>query len=87
MIDASDKKGAAHARNVGASVTKGEALAFCDADDEVAPGWVAAMGEVLSKYDFIAGRNQHWKLNEFWLVKSYRVENGNGIAFEHPYLP
>lgn len=87
VIDASDKKGAAHARNVGASVAKGEALAFCDADDEVAPGWVAAMGEALSKYDFVAGRNQHWKLNEPWLVKSYRVENGDGIAFDHPYLP
>jgi glycosyltransferase involved in cell wall biosynthesis len=80
VIDASDKKGGAHARNLGASVAKGEALAFCDADDEVAPGWVAAMGEALSKYDFVAGRNQHWKLNEPWLVKSYRVENGDGIA-------
>lgn len=87
VVDASSKSGAAYARNFGVSVAKAEAIAFCDADDEVAPGWVAAMGEALSQYDFVAGRNEHWKLNDPWIVKSYRVENGDGPAFDHPYLP
>src|ERR1700756_5684791 len=39
IIDASGKAGAAHARNVGARAATGDYLAFCDADDEVAPGW------------------------------------------------
>ncbi|WP_026734941.1 glycosyltransferase family 2 protein [Fischerella sp. PCC 9605] len=87
IVDASSKSGAAHARNVGASVAKGEALVFCDADDEVAPGWVAAMGEALSKYDLVGGRNEHWKLNEPWLVKIYGCQEGDGIFMNHPYLP
>ena len=87
IVDASKKRGAAHARNVGASVAQSEALAFCDADDEVAPGWVAAMGKALCEYDLVGGRDEHYKLNEPWLVKTFGCENGFGVGFDHPYLP
>ena len=87
IVDASSKSGAAHARNVGAKNAKSEALAFCDADDVVSSGWVAAMGEGLEKYEYIGGRNEHWKLNEPWLVKVYGCEEGDGVFFDHPYLP
>jgi glycosyltransferase involved in cell wall biosynthesis len=87
VVDASKKKGPSHARNVGANAAKSEALAFCDADDVVEPGWVAAMGEALSRHDFVGGRNEYLKLNELWLVKNYGVENGDGVTFDHPYLP
>lgn len=87
IVDASKKRGAAHARNVGASVAQSEALAFCDADDEVAPGWVAAMGTALCEYDLAGGRDEHYKLNEPWLVKTFGCENGFGVGFDHPYLP
>ena len=53
VVDVSDKSGRAHACNVGALAAAGEALAFCDADDEVAAGWVAAMGEALSKKEWL----------------------------------
>ena len=86
IIDAKAKQGAAYARNVGASVAKAEALAFCDADDEVAPGWVAAMGEALAKYDFVTGRSLHDKLNEPWVVTNYGSPDGFCIV-ENPYLP
>ncbi|GAB1544285.1 glycosyltransferase family A protein [Scytonema sp. NUACC21] len=87
VVDASSLPGAAHARNVGAKVARGEALVFCDADDEVAPGWLAAMGEALSKYDFVGGRREHWKFNEPWILKTYGCEADNGVFFDHPYLP
>jgi glycosyltransferase involved in cell wall biosynthesis len=87
IIDASKKKGASHARNVGANAAKSEALAFCDADDVVEPGWVAAMGEALFRHDFVGGHNEYWKLNESSLVKNYGYENGEGVTFNHPYLP
>jgi glycosyltransferase involved in cell wall biosynthesis len=63
IVDASDRQGQAHARNIGARYASGEALAFCDADDEVAPGWVAAMGEALVQHDFVASRFDIEKLN------------------------
>src|SRR5262245_35038573 len=56
MINAFERQGQAHARNVGAQVACGESLAFCDADDEVGAEWLAAMGEALSKHDFVACR-------------------------------
>ena len=42
-VDASDRAGVAHARNVGCRAARGETLLFCDGDDEVAPDWIAAM--------------------------------------------
>ncbi len=87
LVDASDRSGAAHARNIGAKNATSECLAFCDADDVVSFGWVAAMGEGLEKYDYVGGRNEHWKLNPAWLVKVYGCEGGDGVFFDHPYLP
>ena len=67
VIDSSDHRGPAHARNKGVAAASSEAIAFCDADDEVAPGWVAAMGEALKEYDLAAGSLEHEKLNEPWM--------------------
>lgn len=86
IVDASAKKGAAYARNIGASIAYAEALAFCDADDEVAPFWVAAMGEALAKYDFVTGRSLYDKLNEPWVIANHGSSDGFCII-ENPYLP
>src|SRR5215204_14430 len=48
VVDASEPAGQAHALNSGVESAGAEAVAFCDTDDEAAPGWVAAMGEALS---------------------------------------
>jgi glycosyltransferase involved in cell wall biosynthesis len=89
IVDSSDRRGAAHARNVGAIAATGDALAFCDADDEIAPGWVAAMGEALSKYDFVAGKCEYEKLNEPWTLKCRPPSQRDGLQeYKHPpYLP
>jgi glycosyltransferase involved in cell wall biosynthesis len=63
LIDASQQVGGGYARNVAVEAARGESIAFCDADDEVAPGWVAALGEALEQYDFVASRFDHEKLN------------------------
>jgi glycosyltransferase involved in cell wall biosynthesis len=87
IVDASDLRGSAHARNVGALAASGDALAFCDADDEVAPGWVAAMGEALSKYDLVAGQRDFKKLNEPWELRTRQEEDGLLEYKYPPYLP
>ena len=67
LVSARQIRGQAHARNVGARAATGEALAFCDADDEVAPGWLAAMGDALSTFEFVACRIEFEKLNGAWV--------------------
>jgi glycosyltransferase involved in cell wall biosynthesis len=90
IIDSSEVRGPAHARNMGAKAATGEALAFCDADDEVAPGWVEAIGDALSKYDFVASRFEVTKLNESWAIRARGDEpQRDGLQpYKYPpYLP
>jgi GT2 family glycosyltransferase len=56
VVDASDVRGASHARNVGAAAAGGPHLAFCDGDDVVHPGWLAAITAALDELDAAGGR-------------------------------
>ena len=89
IVDASDRRGAAHARNVGTRHATGDALLFCDADDEVAPGWLSAMGSALKKHDFIASRLEAEKLSEPWALAAGRCPQQTGLQeYKYPpYLP
>ena len=44
LVQALERAGLNYARNVGIEATHGRAFALCDADDLVAPGWVAGDG-------------------------------------------
>jgi|CXWL01.1.fsa_nt_gi GT2 family glycosyltransferase len=79
IVDGSSKRGQAHARNMGAKAATGESLVFCDADDEVAPDWLAAMGEALSKWDFVACRIDVYKLSPFWIAKIRNHAQASGL--------
>ncbi len=89
VVDASAKRSPAYASNVGARAAKGELLVFCDADDEVAPGWLAAIAEALSKHDFVASRLDHKKLNQSWKTKYRGGVQYDGLqSYSYPpYLP
>src|SRR4051812_37521166 len=52
LVPATNGVGPAYARNVGARAAAGRSLAFCDADDVVAPGWVVAVGAALRREEF-----------------------------------
>ena len=88
IVDSSDQKGAAHARNVGALAANGEAIAFCDADDVVGRNWVAEIGEALQKHDFVASRFDIEKLNDPWIrtIHGNRQKKELGIYQNPPFL-
>jgi glycosyltransferase involved in cell wall biosynthesis len=90
IVDSSDRKCRPYACNVGARAAKGEFLAFCDADDEVAPGWLPAIGEALSKCDFVASRFDVEKLNTSEIQKynkKHQQQYGLPRLCYPPYLP
>lgn len=58
LVDASERPGVSHARNVGASAASGAALAFCDCDDVVSDGWVAGAAAALSGSACVVGFNR-----------------------------
>jgi glycosyltransferase involved in cell wall biosynthesis len=64
VVDASARQGAAHARNCGVRESKGDFIAFCDADDQVGAGWLAAIAEALARDSLVASRMDYAKLNE-----------------------
>lgn len=63
IVGAPDRHGIAHARNVGIAAAASDRFAFCDVDDEVGAGWVAAMGEALARHAFVGCRIDDQKLN------------------------
>jgi GT2 family glycosyltransferase len=64
VVDSSARPGAGYARNIGSWVTSAPLLAFCDADDEAAAGWLAAMVQALSRDPFVAGRFESGTLSK-----------------------
>ncbi len=64
VIDASARRGLSYAKNLGISWARGDLLAFCDADDVVSPGWLAALVEAAEHGDLVAGRFDYRTLND-----------------------
>jgi glycosyltransferase involved in cell wall biosynthesis len=92
IVDSSDMRGASHARNVGARAASSDHLAFCDADDEVAPGWLKAMGEALLQYDAVSGPRNIIKYSKPEVIKAlsrsdWNPEKGLCKFVSPPYLP
>jgi GT2 family glycosyltransferase len=52
------------ARNRGVAAARGEVLAFCDDDDQVAPGWLAAIVAALQDHDVVGGAEDLDRLND-----------------------
>ncbi len=55
-VDSSAVRGAAHARNAGLTACSADFVAFCDADDRVHDGWLAALFAGLDERDAVSGR-------------------------------
>lgn len=55
VVPATSGTGISYARNVGAGAATGRAIAFCDGDDVVTPGWVRSMATALRSSDLVTG--------------------------------
>ena len=89
IVDASDHRGRPQARNAGVRAATGDAILFCDADDEVAPGWLRAMTKALLDYQFVACRFDVEKLNPVWLQRTRGTPQLHGLSrlWYPPFLP
>lgn len=88
LIDASERRGAAFARNKGVEQSCGRGVLFVDADDQVAPGWLSAMAAALSEFDLVACGFDTQTLNEPWQSESWENgQDGQLNNFDPPFLP
>lgn len=69
IVDSSDHAGLAHALNVGVAAARGKSVTFVNDDDEVAGGWLRAMGDALERHELVAGSLEFDKLNEPWTIE------------------
>ncbi len=86
VVDAFAKQGAAYAVNAGVRAAKAPCVAFCDADDVVAQGWVAAMGEGLKRQAFVSGPLETERLNTSPLTRNRPNAQASGIQ-QYTYPP
>lgn len=89
IVHAEEKQGAAYAMNVGVRAARAERLVFCDADDIVGEGWVAAMAEALAQHDFVSGPHDVERLNKSTLQRNRGNAQRTGVQqyTNPPYLP
>jgi glycosyltransferase involved in cell wall biosynthesis len=78
LVYAGDKADKSYALNVGVSHAAAHALAFCDADDVVAEGWLEAIAAGLDQNQVVTGPNELDLLNDPWLAES------RGRSIEQP---
>src|SRR3954454_22666174 len=86
IVDSSDRPGAGHARNVGAAASDAPLLVFCDADDQAAPGWLAAIVAALEQDPFVAGSFEARKLNRPRVLRSRSLQQNEGLQ-RSPFGP
>lgn len=86
VLDAADRPGASYARNVGCRSADGEFLLFCDADDVVDSGWIAAMVANLWHHDTVGGRIDRTRLNDSASVAA-RPGTTNSLLDSFGFLP
>jgi glycosyltransferase involved in cell wall biosynthesis/GT2 family glycosyltransferase len=86
IVDASTRRGVAHARNVGIEAARGHYILICDADDIVTRHWIERMVEALHDHEIVSGAGEHRLLNTpdqyEWTGDSDRDGLDIGYAFK-----
>ena len=80
VCDASSRTGTNRARNIAARAARGDFLAFCDADDVAAEGWLEGLVEGAARFDLVGGWCDDVVLND-------AMTRGWRLAQPHDQLP
>lgn len=70
LVLANERADKTYAMNKGVASSPAPLLAFTDADDVVAPGWLSAIAEGLDAHEVVTGPNLLDRLNPPWLAGS-----------------
>ena len=85
VVDAGAEKGKSFALNTAIRAARGRSILFCDADDAVAPGWLAAMGAALDRHPFVAAWIDIVKLSPDWTLATRGTVQRNTLSrLPHP---
>jgi len=79
IVDAGDSPGIATTRDAGVLAARSDRLLFCDSDDVVQPGWIAALLSALEDADLVGGLVRDDLLDE--------PSHGAGIPWAQPHPP
>jgi glycosyltransferase involved in cell wall biosynthesis len=63
LVEATDRQGSSHARNVGVAATTGDLICFCESDDLVDPGWIAGLVSAAATHDLVGGALDVTRIN------------------------
>src|SRR5439155_11122751 len=81
------RQGLNRARNMGAAAALGDLLAFCDADDVVAPGWLAALAAAAPQSDLVGGTLDFEALNGEEILAWRPTARLTSLPVAHGFLP
>ena len=85
LVRATQKRSAAYARNVGVAHSRGDKIAFLDADDVAGSGWLSAMTEALDRHDLVASRWDIERLNDPATRSARKNGQADGVrSYDHP---
>jgi glycosyltransferase involved in cell wall biosynthesis len=88
VVDATARRGINRARNVAADAASGDLIAFCDADDVAAPGWLAALAEAAREAPLVGGALESEELNSARVLDWHeRPPADTGLPVAHGLLP
>jgi glycosyltransferase involved in cell wall biosynthesis len=87
IVAASARKGLNYARNAGFTAAHGDLLVFCDGDDVVAKGWLAAMAAAAGEADLVGGASSGEELNDSSTPAWRSRPPMSSLPVKHGFLP
>lgn len=87
FIVATERRGSAYARNIGCSLTTGDPILFCDADDVVDSHWISELAEALRTCEVVGGSLERRLLNGEVALSARPPKTVDGLLNTFHFLP